>query len=79
MIYGHFWYAGSDFAIKTGRSGTPGAENSIFSNVARNELKIGAFGTEFYGEFESELGFARNLQKGSKMANLRFYKNWKKS
>ena len=54
------FHGGSEFAIKTGRSGTPGAENSIFSKVARNELKIGASYTEFYGEFESEVGFAIN-------------------
>ena len=60
MIYGHFWYAGSDFVIKTGLSGTPGAENSIFSKVARNELKFGASYTEKYGEFESEVGFVEN-------------------
>ena len=60
MIYAYFGVAGSDFTIKTGRSGTPGAEKSIFSKVARNELKIGAPYTKKYGEFESELGFAKN-------------------
>ncbi len=74
MIYGHFLYGGSDFAIKTGRSGTPRAENSIFSKAARNELKTGAFHTEFYGEFESEVGFAINPQKSSK--NFEFAPHW---
>ena len=65
-----FFHGGSEFAIKTGRSGTPGAEKSTFSKVARNELKIGAFYTEFYGEFESKVGFAKNPQKSSKISSL---------
>ena len=45
------------FASKRGEVGFPEVKIRCFSKVGRNELKIGAFGTEFYGEFESEVGF----------------------
>ena len=48
------------FASKWVEVGFPEAKIELFWKVGRNELKIGAFGIEFYGEFESEVGFTVN-------------------
>ena len=45
------------FASKWGEVGVPEVKIEIFWKVGRNELKIGGVGIEFYGEFESEVGF----------------------
>ena len=41
----------------------PDPKNRFFSKVARNELKIGASCTKFYGESESEVGFSIKPKK----------------
>ena len=66
------WHGESEFEVKIIEFLVPRPENqdfsiffSIFLKVCRNELKKNLSCTEFYGEFESEVGFARNPQKNT--------------
>ena len=49
------FHGGSDFAIKTSPSGTTEAENSAFSKVCRNIIRIDVPFTVLHGESEFEV------------------------
>ena len=63
MYPAQFFYGESEFHIGFSQNSLPGVEKATFSQIRRKIMRICANCTVFYGECESEVGFAKILEK----------------